>query len=220
VNKANLLLKNELTLNDLFSPDPLKMIKTTSNKDLKEKFKMIQAALKLSPPVESSDSPDDFHRQVSFLAHLSQSKIDEVSITVDLCEALFELVRMKVSSTVLQKSKILKVLKIIEKVCQKSTCPNVGQLGILIKALKKHYKGILKFKQEFCDEHVQDHSLRRTVLQKTAKILEVKSFEKEEAREIAIQVEKKIREKDPSMTRVYKKYIKRMMKDFRRIPST
>ena len=217
-----MFLDGKLTYDDLFSAkDQAETLESTANakKVLKEKFKAIQEAIKDRSELDlsSTSDPDDFNRHLSFLIELSKSNLSEVDITTELCEALFELVRMKVSSNLLEKSKIQNVLKMISKVCHKSKCWTVNKLGHLIKELRNYYKEILKL-SEIQSEQVKDKSLRRMVLQKTARILEFKSVDRTKAQEIALKVEKKIRQKDPSMTKVYNNYIKKMLKDFRRIP--
>ena len=70
---------------------------------------------------------------------------------------------------------------------------------------------------EYNESIIPDRSLRNIVCRKIANVFEYNSFDRTEAREIAITIEKNLRKMDPTMTKKYKLCFRRMIKEIKQI---
>lgn len=190
-------------------------------KDLSSKLSKLQDLISKKSDgscLDDPESPDIFQKHLSFLTEIVEHKCIEDSGICQLCEALLELVLMKININVLQDSRIQKILKTIAQVCRQSMPPIVKQLGHVIESLRKYWKGLMKPNQAEYDESViADKSIRRIVCVKIANVFEFNHFDRKEARELALNIEQNLRKLDPTMTEKYKLYFRRMIKEIKYI---
>ena len=198
------------------NPNPV-----TPLKSLSSKLSKLQELISKKDKNSSSDkpeSPDIFQKHLKFLSEIVEHNCIEDNGTFQLCETLYELAIMKISIEVLQDSRIQKLLKIIAQVCKQSTSPIVKQLGDVVNSLRIYWKSLMKPNViEYDERYIADKCLRRIVCSKIANVFEENNFDRVEARELAISIEKKIRKMDPTMTKRYKLCFRKMIREVKSI---
>jgi hypothetical protein len=165
---------------------------------------------------EQFDSLDVVQSHIEYLSSVANAIRVQDEAPSQLCDTLIELARMKISIPVLQHSRIQNLLSIIAHVCKQSRSKTIQQLGNVVESLRQYWKSVLK--QNTAQERgVADWMMRNKVCQKIANVFELNGFERNEARELAVSIEEKIRNMDPSMGGKYRSCFRRMIKEIKHI---
>jgi len=169
----------------------------------------------------------------SYIHHTSSKQ----SISIEaLYNSFNQLVEIDPESSVIESSKILKVLKIFKEEFIDSKDGNLRSLAKLSHKLYLFWKReVVSAKlsnsitnlEEPTKPHensaptveikVPDPDLRKKACRKICKVLEKNRFGKNEAQKLAINIEKNLRKKDPSMSEQYKRFFNMMLKDIKQL---
>lgn len=151
---------------------------------------------------------DTYKHYEKILSEISKEKSIETNIQ-QLCEVLIELAKKKINKKMLKKSEIENLLINISRCCSDSPFQKVKEMGNHVLNLKgtweKHKKA----------GGIVDHRLRAVVCRKIAFVLQVNGFNTANAREVALEIEEKLRKLDPSMEISYRKCFQRMIRDIK-----
>ena len=139
---------------------------------------------------------------------------------VGLCDVLIELSKINLVNSLIQPYNIQELLAKIEGMCSKSSSSLVKDIGKVISLLRNHWENLLRPDHRNGDIGIADKNLRKLVCKKIAAVLENNHFDEKDAREIALNIERKIRMMDPSMSNKYRKCFRRMITDIKQITSS
>ena len=129
----------------------------------------------------------------------------------NLCQVLISLAKIQVNKNHLKKVHIEKLLTVISTDCSRSPFEKVKELGNQVLNLKGTWTNNKK------SSGVVDFRLKVLVCKKIAFILQANGFLPGQAREIALNVEEKMRRRDPTMDVKYRKCCKMMIRDLRNV---
>ena len=172
-----------------------------------------------TPRSNESISVDKLQSCETFLRGIKESNSIE-NTGAGLCDVLIELAKSNIINSRIQQYCIEELLANIEGLCKRSSLQLVKDIGKVINLLRNHWENLLQSDHENEDNGIVDKNLRNLVCRKIAAVLENNQFDEKVAREIALNIERKIRKMDPSMSHKYRKCFRRMIKDIKQITSS
>lgn len=151
---------------------------------------------------------DTYKHFEKILSEICKEKSIETKIQ-QLCEVLIELAKKKINKKMLKKSEIENLLMAISRCCSDSPFQKVKEVGGYVLNLKGTWEKHKKI------GGVVDYRLRAVVCRKIVLVLQANGFSTDDAREIALEIEEKLRKLDPSMENTYRKCFQRMIRDIK-----
>lgn len=151
---------------------------------------------------------DTYKHYEKILSEISQEKSIESKIQ-QLCEVLIELAKKKINKKMLKRYEIENLLTAISRCCSDSPFEKVKEVGSHVMNLKGTWE---KHKKT---GGCADFRLRAVVCRKIALVLGVNGFLTAQARDLALDIEEKLRKLDPSMGTEYRKCFQMMIREIK-----